>query len=187
MDLLFKAEEISPPVPAARQKVEADLFASNFNATPPPANDIEDDPVIEDEEEEDEPDVEEEDEEEDVEDLETAAVQPPPVAAPVRVRPRIEDFITPTPPPTPTPRSTTLAAVVARAATTVVTPVEDAPYAPPQNNVLPKKQPSTDEQIAFRFGSEEDRGRFKDTEPAMAGGEDLDVPTWMRLKRKLKK
>jgi hypothetical protein len=44
-----------------------------------------------------------------------------------------------------------------------------------------------EEQIAFRFGGDEDRGRFKNTEPALAGGEDLDVPTWMRLKRKLKK
>jgi cell division protein FtsZ len=44
-------------------------------------------------------------------------------------------------------------------------------------------------QTAFQFGSEQDRGRrFQQTEPVLAdGGEDLDVPTWMRLKRKLKR
>lgn len=61
----------------------------------------------------------------------------------------------------------------------------DAPYTPPQNTVVAKKTTPT-EQISLRFG-EEDRGRFKDTEPALVQGEDLDVPTWMRLKRKLKK
>jgi hypothetical protein len=45
-----------------------------------------------------------------------------------------------------------------------------------------------EEQIAFQFRSEEDRGRFRETEPVLAdGGEDLDVPTWMRLKRKLRR
>lgn len=82
----------------------------------------------------------------------------------------------------PTPRPT-LASVVARN-----TPLNldlDAAYAPPLNTVVAKK-PVPTEQIAFRFG-EDDRGRFKDTEPALVQGEDLDVPTWMRLKRKLKK
>lgn len=39
------------------------------------------------------------------------------------------------------------------------------------------------EQQTFRLG-DEDRGRFKDTEPSMSDGEDLDVPTWMRLRKK---
>lgn len=38
----------------------------------------------------------------------------------------------------------------------------------------------------FKKGALE-RGRFKDTEPSMVEGEDLDVPTWMRLKKRLKK
>ena len=39
------------------------------------------------------------------------------------------------------------------------------------------------EQQTFRLG-DDDRGRFKDTEPSISDGEDLDVPTWMRLRRK---
>ena len=39
------------------------------------------------------------------------------------------------------------------------------------------------EQQTFRLG-DEDRGRFKDTEPSISDGEDLDVPTWMRLRKK---
>lgn len=42
------------------------------------------------------------------------------------------------------------------------------------------------EQQTFSLGGE-DRGRFKDTEPTVADGEDLDVPTWMRLRKRLKK
>ena len=42
------------------------------------------------------------------------------------------------------------------------------------------------EQQTFRLG-QEDRGRFKDTEPAIVQGEDLDIPTWMRLRKKLKR
>ena len=80
---------------------------------------------------------------------------------------------------------TSLAAVVARAQAPLNAANSDAAYAPPQNTVVPKK-PNSNEQIAFRFG-EDDRGRFKDTEPALVQGEDLDVPTWMRLKRKLRK
>lgn len=81
-------------------------------------------------------------------------------------------------------------------------PPEDTAYAPPQvppstQSLVPAPKSQsmsnhspipTDEQTAFRFGNEEDRGRFKETEPVLAdGGEDLDVPTWMRLKRKLKR
>ena len=45
---------------------------------------------------------------------------------------------------------------------------------------------SATEQQTFSLG-EEDRGRFKDTEPSIVQGEDLDVPTWMRLKKKLRR
>lgn len=41
------------------------------------------------------------------------------------------------------------------------------------------------EQQTFRLG-DEDRGRFKDTEPSLSDGEDLDVPTWMRMRKKAK-
>lgn len=79
--------------------------------------------------------------------------------------------------PIPLPKAT-LAEVVSRNSV----PVEPKPAA------VAKKPTAQEEQIAFRFGGDQDRGRFKDTEPAIAGGgEDLDVPTWMRLKRKLKK
>lgn len=94
-------------------------------------------------------------------------------------RPRIEDFMSAPP----VQRTTSLASVVSRQPT----PVDEAPYAPPLNSVAAKKPLAPEEQIGLRFNNDEDRGRFKDTEPAMAGGEDLDVPTWMRLKRKLKK
>lgn len=106
---------------------------------------------------------------------------PAPPPEPVRPpRPRIEDFITQ---PTPRPAATTLAAVVSR---TPVSAMEDAPYMPASR--MTSKISEEEEQIAFRFGSEEDRGRFQKTEPVLAdGGEDLDVPTWMRLKRKLKR
>lgn len=53
--------------------------------------------------------------------------------------------------------------------------------------VLTRKAPTTAEsQQTFSLG-EEDRGRFKDTEPSIVQGEDLDVPTWMRLKKKLRR
>lgn len=48
------------------------------------------------------------------------------------------------------------------------------------------RKPSATEQQTFSLG-EEDRGRFKDTEPSIVQGEDLDVPTWMRLKKKLRR
>jgi hypothetical protein len=47
-------------------------------------------------------------------------------------------------------------------------------------------KPAAESQQTFSLG-EEDRGRFKDTEPSIVQGEDLDVPTWMRLKKKLRR
>jgi cell division protein FtsZ len=43
------------------------------------------------------------------------------------------------------------------------------------------------EQATFRLGDEDRGGRFKDTEPSLVEGEDMDVPTWMRLRKKLRK
>ena len=102
-------------------------------------------------------------------------------------RPRIEDYITNTPAvaasPVPRPLPATLAEVVAR--TKPAAPAEDASYMPAGSR---SKVTEEEEQIAFQFRSEEDRGRFRETEPVLAdGGEDLDVPTWMRLKRKLRR
>jgi hypothetical protein len=109
--------------------------------------------------------------------------EPEPVKPP---RPRIEDFIRQTVV-RPSATSNTLASVVARnpspAAVAAVT--EEAPLISSRSNGRSSEEEA---QIAFRFGSEEDRGRFQKTEPVLAdGGEDLDVPTWMRLKRKLKR
>lgn len=49
--------------------------------------------------------------------------------------------------------------------------------------VLAGATASRGEQQTFRLG-DEDRGRFKDTEPSLSDGEDLDVPTWMRLRKR---
>ncbi len=94
--------------------------------------------------------------------------------------------------------ASTLAAVVARSVTL------QTESAPPQEDMLSfdAPQPVTtihattivarkpanapDSQQTFSLG-EEDRGRFKDTEPSIVQGEDLDVPTWMRLKKKLRR
>ncbi len=87
--------------------------------------------------------------------------------------------------------SRTLASVVAQSVTlqTEPPPVEqddmlilDSP-APSQST---GRRPNIGEQQTFSLG-EEDRGRFKDTEPSIIEGEDLDVPTWKRLKMKLKR
>lgn len=43
------------------------------------------------------------------------------------------------------------------------------------------------EQTSFRLGDEDRGGRFKDTEPSFVEGEDMDVPTWMRMRKKLRK
>lgn len=55
--------------------------------------------------------------------------------------------------------------------------------APATKKTAPVEQPS------LRLGTEERGGRFKDTEPSFAaqGNEDLDTPTWMRLRRRVTK
>ena len=95
-------------------------------------------------------------------------------------------------------KESTLATVVARSVTL------QTEFAPPQDDLITidntpppptttihattivARKPASDPQQTFSLG-EEDRGRFKDTEPSIVQGEDLDVPTWMRLKKKLRR
>ncbi len=91
-------------------------------------------------------------------------------------------------------KDSTLASVVARSVSmqTETTVVQDDLITFEQPVVknstpapAPARKPAADPQQTFSLG-EEDRGRFKDTEPSIVQGEDLDVPTWMRLKKKLR-
>jgi cell division protein FtsZ len=94
-------------------------------------------------------------------------------------------------------KESTLAAVVARSVTlqTEAAPAQDdlISFDEPEAEsttisataVLTRKS-TAESQQTFSLG-EEDRGRFKDTEPSIVQGEDLDVPTWMRLKKKLRR
>jgi cell division protein FtsZ len=61
-----------------------------------------------------------------------------------------------------------------------------APAAAPLTSITPRRTIAI-EQPSLGLASEEDRGRFKDTEPSIVEGEDLDVPTWKRLKMKLRR
>jgi cell division protein FtsZ len=188
MDLFFSNEEApapAEPVPAAPPEPEAALPEAD-ESIHAFVQEVVDDPAAEQEEPapfEDEIIIEQE---------VVAAHIPEPEPAPQPEkprRPRIEDYITDSPPvntpPVPRPMPTTLAEVVAR--TKPAAPAEDTPYMPAGSRA-PTKVTEEEEQIAFQFRSEEDRGRFRETEPVLAdGGEDLDVPTWMRLKRKLRR
>jgi cell division protein FtsZ len=93
-------------------------------------------------------------------------------------------------------KESTLAAVVARSVTlqTEAAPAQDdlISFDEPESTMISAttaviaRKSTTDNQQTFSLG-EEDRGRFKDTEPSIVQGEDLDVPTWMRLKKKLRR
>ncbi len=93
-------------------------------------------------------------------------------------------------------KESTLAAVVARSVTlqTESAAAQDdlISFDEPESSMISAttaviaRKPATDNQQTFSLG-EEDRGRFKDTEPSIVQGEDLDVPTWMRLKKKLRR
>jgi cell division protein FtsZ len=61
-----------------------------------------------------------------------------------------------------------------------------APAPAPMTTITPRRTIAI-EQPSLGLASEEDRGRFKDTEPSIVEGEDLDVPTWKRLKMKLRR
>ena len=135
---------------------------------------------------------------------ETAKVRLPPVDE-VNLEPELE----PSPPPILAPMPETARVPVSRPATststTVVRPAASQQEAPvvarqPEPAALPmdlpsqpapvaavvKKPAAPAEQPSLRLGGE-DRGRFKDTEPSFAtqSNEDLDTPTWMRLRRKV--
>lgn len=62
-----------------------------------------------------------------------------------------------------------------------------APAPAPMTSITPRRTTIAIEQPSLGLASEEDRGRFKDTEPSIVEGEDLDVPTWKRLKMKLRR
>lgn len=92
-------------------------------------------------------------------------------------------------------KESTLASVVARSVTlqTEAAPAQDDLISfdePPTTTInattVIARKSTSDSQQTFSLG-EEDRGRFKDTEPSIVQGEDLDVPTWMRLKKKLRR
>ncbi len=87
-------------------------------------------------------------------------------------------------------KESTLAHVVARSVTlqTESAPVQDdlITFATTASSSNSARKSTSTEQQTFSLG-EEDRGRFKDTEPSIVQGEDLDVPTWMRLKKKLRR
>lgn len=181
MDLFFSNEEApapAEPVPAAPPEPEAALPEAD-ESIHAFVQEVADEPAAEQEEPapfEDEVIIEQE--------VVAAHIpEPEPEPQPEKPRrPRIEDYITDTPP-APRPVSTSLAEVVGR--NKPAAPAADAPYMPAGSR---SKITEEEEQIAFQFRSEEDRGRFRETEPVLAdGGEDLDVPTWMRLKRKLRR
>jgi len=189
MEMLFRTEEISVPAaptqlivePETQPVVEEEPVSQEVIAEEPTFEAPETPEVFETPVAQDEPPPFED---EIVIEQEVTAYIPEPEPETVKPakppRPRIEDFISQ---PVARPASTTLAAVVAR---NPAPPIEDAPFMPASRT---PKVSDEEAQIAFQFGSEQDRGRrFQQTEPVLAdGGEDLDVPTWMRLKRKLKR
>lgn len=54
------------------------------------------------------------------------------------------------------------------------------------NVISPGASSAAADSDMFQAG-DEGRGRFKNTEPSLVEGEDLDVPTWMRLRKKLQR
>lgn len=176
-DLLFSAEEIAPPPAASMNGKHAE------EETPAP----ELVPTTEAAAQQDEPvataSVEEA----------PAIVEPTPETARVPVRtPAAKELADAA-----RGRESTLASVVARG---VMLQTEDAPqgdlitFDPPAaeetttlstTKVLTRKSVSNEQQTLSL--EEEERGRFKNTEPSIVQGEDLDVPTWMRLKKKLRR
>ncbi len=54
-------------------------------------------------------------------------------------------------------------------------------------NVISANAPASKAETDMFQAGDEGRGRFKNTEPSLVEGEDLDVPTWMRLRKKLQR
>lgn len=171
-DFFFKAEEIIPEAPAAIRAPE-----------PEPAFE----PEAEAEEAFYKPEAAVEEEIE--EPISTPVHTPEPETARVPARPPVAR------------EPQTLVSVVARGVTLQTEPppvAEDdmivfeedepvpAPRPAPTTSITPRRTIAI-EQPSLGLASEEDRGRFKDTEPSIVEGEDLDVPTWKRLKMKLRR
>jgi cell division protein FtsZ len=203
-----KAAPLPPPLPVAAVEPEPlELFIA---PPPPPAPEapapvVEDlEPVSEKEIEEpideveaiQEPEIEEKDE---VESPFAFAAEAPtitPVAQTVKV---IVPSRNRQPEPAPEVARSVLAAVLANPAAAAVheSPVdhvieEELMEEPAHSNarstapaLVGAGAAARGEQQTFRLG-DEDRGRFKDTEPSISDGEDLDVPTWMRMRKKAK-
>lgn len=178
-DLLFSAEEIAPPPAAAPMNgthAEEETPAPELVPTTEVAAQQDDEPAVAANAEE-----------------APAVVEPTPETARVPVRtPAAKELADAA-----RGRESTLASVVARG---VKLQTEDAPqgdlitFDPPATEetttlnttkVLTRKSTSNEQQTLSL--EEEDRGRFKNTEPSIVQGEDLDVPTWMRLKKKLRR
>jgi cell division protein FtsZ len=54
-------------------------------------------------------------------------------------------------------------------------------------SVMGGNRPAKEQDQDMFQADDEGRGRFKNTEPSLVQGEDLDVPTWMRLRKKLQR
>lgn len=99
------------------------------------------------------------------------------------LKPVAETAAVPLPRPAPRPAPAPAPEPVAEAEDSDLFGSSPAPVMPSNGNV--SKKPAPVEQQTFRLGGNEDRGRFKDTEPALVQGEDLDTPTWMRRQRRV--
>lgn len=195
-DFLFKAEEISAPAPTTyappHTPAAGEPFLSDLPEPTEPAHAHHDD-------EESHPFIDEQAFEEQDETAPSPAYQAAPETGRIPVRTpaakELADAARMNKEPAPAP--TTLASVVARSVTlqTESAPQEDMlsfdspqPVTTIHATTIVARKPANapDSQQTFSLG-EEDRGRFKDTEPSIVQGEDLDVPTWMRLKKKLRR
>ncbi|MGV3663815.1 MAG: cell division protein FtsZ [Prosthecobacter sp.] len=187
-DFLFKSEEISAPAPHPHTPAAGEPFLSDLPEPEEPAQEYHDEeeshPFI------DEPAFEEPEHSPPVYEAAPETARIPvrtPAAKELADAARMNKETAPT----------TLASVVARSVTlqTESAPQDDmlsfdntpAPVTTIHaTTIVARKPAATDSQQTFSLG-EEDRGRFKDTEPSIVQGEDLDVPTWMRLKKKLRR
>jgi cell division protein FtsZ len=169
-DLLFKAEEIAPPAQVA-EIVEKEPEMAIEPEEPEMAPEAPEPEFTA----EAEPEIEEE------EPVSAYAPPPPPAPAPAPVITARE-------------QPKTLAAVLKRSVTLQTEPpvqddmlVFDNEPAPAAKPAATTRRTIAIEQPSLELPTEADRGRFKDTEPSLVEGEDMDVPTWKRLKMKLKR
>ncbi len=120
------------------------------------------------------------------------AVSPPPVIAPVPETAPVALPRTRTVPAVHTPAAPQPVQVAAQAESQAMgdayteaapAPAVRKPAPVPATAAVGTEQPS------FQFSNDERSGRFKDTEPSFStqGHEDLDTPTWMRMRKRLQK